>query len=119
MVARILIVEPQNVVAASLQQLLSQLGYEVAGTADGAEEAFCKIAELHPDLVLMDVALENEADGIDAAHRIRSRVDLPIVFVAESLDEKAPDLEVGNPAEYVARTCSKRELHTAVEYAFH
>jgi DNA-binding NarL/FixJ family response regulator len=120
MVARILIVEPQNVVAASLQQLLSQLGYEVAGTADGAEEAFCKIAELRPDLVLMDVALENEADGIDAAHRIRSRVDLPIVFVAETPDDRTPDFrDVGSPAEYVARTCSKRELHTAVEYAFH
>jgi DNA-binding NarL/FixJ family response regulator len=110
--ARILIVEADGVVATDLQQQLSQLGYEVAGIAEDTEQAFEKMTSLRPDLVLMDTALKNGADGLDAAHRIRSRVDLPIVFVAGQ-DEEATS------AEYVPRACSKRELRGAVEFALY
>jgi len=109
--ARILIVEADGVIATDLQQLLSQLGYEVAGVAEDAEQAFEKLNALRPDLVLMDTALKNGSDGLDAAHRIRSRVDLPIVFVADDGEEAS--------AESVPRTCSKRELHGAVEFALY
>ena len=73
-------------VARDLEQRLHKFGYEVADIVDTGEEAVQKAATLHPDLVLMDIRLSGEMDGITAALHIRSAHKTPVVFVTAYAD---------------------------------
>ena len=70
--ARILIVEDESVVAKDIQIRLKGLGYAVCAIASSGEGAIQKAAETHPDLILMDIVLKGDMDGIEAASQIRS-----------------------------------------------
>ena len=65
--ASILIVEDERIVAMDIQNSLENLGYAIVGQADRGEDAVKKTEELHPDLILMDIGLKGEMDGIEAA----------------------------------------------------
>ena len=69
--ASILIVEDEQIVVLDIQNTLENNGFSVAGQADRGEEAVKKAGELHPDLILMDIGLKSEMDGIEAATHIR------------------------------------------------
>ncbi len=84
--ARILITEDEIMVARDLEQRLHKFGYQVADIVDTGEEAVQKAALLHPDLVLMDIRLNGEMDGIAAARQIRSASKTPVVFVTAYAD---------------------------------
>ncbi len=72
---RILIVEDEGIVAADLESTLQKLGYTVVGTAATGEQAVEKAEKTAPDLVLMDIRLKGEMDGIDAAEQITARFE--------------------------------------------
>jgi len=93
----ILVVEDEAVVAEDLQHRLVELGYEVAGWAVSGEDAVRLAEETHPDLVLMDVRIRGELDGIAAARAIRERVDIPLIFVTamDEEEDEARGLELG------------------------
>jgi CheY-like chemotaxis protein len=78
---KILIVEDEYIVQLDLECRLQALGYSVVGLASRGEEAIEKAAELAPDLVLMDVHLAGSMDGIEAAQRIKSVRQIPVVYV--------------------------------------
>src|SRR5439155_17579045 len=82
----ILITEDEIMVARDLEQRLHKLGYQVADIVDTGEDAVQKTASLHPDLVLMDIRLSGEMDGIAAAVQIRSAHKTPVVFVTAHAD---------------------------------
>ena len=115
---RILIVEDQAIVAIDIQTQLESLGYRVVGTAASAAEACRKVASLRPDLVLMDIHLDEAADGIDAAARIRQRHRTPVVFLTAYLDpdtlQRAQQVE---PYGYIVKPFSSRDLHTTIQMA--
>lgn len=67
---QILVVEDEYILAINLQEILESLGYAVVDIADSAEEAIQKAAKLRPNLVLMDICLQSEMDGIQAAEQI-------------------------------------------------
>ena len=68
--AQILVVEDKTIIAKDIQQTLRGLGYDALATAPSGEEAIQKATELKPDLVLMDIRLKGELDGITAAAQI-------------------------------------------------
>lgn len=117
---RILVVEDELVTAKHLQMCLSQLGYEVRSLVRTAAEAVAKVGEELPDLVLMDVVLEGEMDGIDAAREIRSRFDIPIVFLTaysgENIMERAKTIE---PHGYLLKPFRADELRTTIDMALY
>ncbi|MBU4287766.1 MAG: response regulator, partial [Proteobacteria bacterium] len=76
---RILVVEDEGIIAKDIKNILSFLGYSVIGIASSGEEAIEKAMEMHPDLVLMDIVLEGDMDGVKAAEHIRDRFDIPVV----------------------------------------
>jgi two-component system cell cycle sensor histidine kinase/response regulator CckA len=90
MKARILIVEDESIVQLDLQSRLRRLGHTVVGVASRGDEAIAKAAELAPDLVLMDVQIEGEMNGVEAARRIRSEKPVPIVYVTAYADATEP-----------------------------
>jgi CheY-like chemotaxis protein len=83
---RVLIVEDEVFVAMDAEAILTAAGHEVVSTAASADEAVSKTAQLVPDLVLMDIRLLGDRDGIDAAIEIKRRFDVPIIFVTANTD---------------------------------
>ena len=84
---KILVVEDENIVAMDLRASLIALGYEVTDTAGTAREAVDSAQRRKPDLVLMDINLRGETDGIAAADVIRTRLALPVVYLTAFSDE--------------------------------
>ena len=102
---RILVVEDEAVVARDLEQTLVRLGYEVVGVAQFAAEAVGKAAETHPDLVLMDISLQGDKDGVQAAEVIGQRFGTPVVFLTAHTDKATVGFVVANAALGGGQTC--------------
>ncbi len=77
---RILIVEDEKELASNLSEILEILGYEVAGIANNGHDALEFLEKTSVDLVLMDIQIKGDVDGIDLAYQIREKFDLPIIF---------------------------------------
>ena len=78
---KIVIVEDEGLIAADLESRLKSAGYQVPGTADSAQPALKLIRETSPDLVLMDIRLKGEQDGIHVAEVVREQLDIPVVYL--------------------------------------
>src|SRR5205823_3297493 len=84
------------------------------------EEATRIAGESHPDLVLMDIILKGAMDGVEAAERIRSQYDIPIVFLTAHADQNTLDrAKITAPFGYILKPFNERELHTTVEIALY
>ena len=83
---RILVVEDESVIAADLCECLGDMGYQVVGEAASGEEALRKVARHRPDLVLMDIVLDGEMDGITAAECLQREHDVPVIFLTSHAD---------------------------------
>jgi two-component system, cell cycle sensor histidine kinase and response regulator CckA len=86
-VARILIVEDERLIAVDLQRRLTRLGHSVVALAASGKEAIQKALALRPDVVLMDIRLQGDMDGVEAARQIQASVALPVVFMTAYVDE--------------------------------
>ena len=117
---RILVVEDEAVVAADLQQRLTALGYEVTGTAASGREAL-RLAEAQPpDLALMDIKLEGELDGIQAASRLAELFRVPVVYLTAFSDRAFLErAKITEPYGYLLKPFSERELGVWVEIAIY
>lgn len=117
---QILIVDDERVVSLDLQGILAQLDYQVAGIATSGKEAIEKTGDLRPDLVLMDIRLSGEMDGIEAAIQIARQYEIPVVFLtAYSDDETLTRAMKAGPFGYLLKPFEERELHTAIEIALY
>ena len=85
--ARILIVEDERLIAVDLQRRLTRLGYAVVALAASGMEAVQKVLTLHPDVVLMDIRLQGDMDGVEAAQQIHASTAIPVVFMTAYVDE--------------------------------
>jgi CheY-like chemotaxis protein len=85
---KILIVEDEAVIALDIQYTLEKLGYRVPAVVSSGEESIEKASEIHPDLVLMDIKLSGDIDGISAAEQIYNRFRIPVVYLTAYSDEK-------------------------------
>ena len=115
---RILVVEDESVIALDIRRTLGRLGYTVVGVAASGEEAILRAAELRPDLVLMDIHLQGEIDGVEAVERILRSQDVPVVYLTAYAD--SPTLERArrtHPFGYLLKPFEERELSVAVEMA--
>jgi PAS domain S-box-containing protein len=117
---RILIVEDEGIVARDLARTLQRLGYAVPAIASSGDQAIKEAAESQPDLVLMDIKLKGEMDGIQAADRIRARFDVPVVYLTAYADEKTLQrAKITEPFGYVLKPFQETELLSVVEIALH
>ncbi|MBW4473883.1 MAG: response regulator [Stenomitos rutilans HA7619-LM2] len=115
---RILIVEDNYVLAANLQENLESLGYEVLGTATSVKEAIHKVVSLRPSIVLMDIRLEGEQDGIQAAAFIWNQLQIPIIFVTGHSDHSTlARAKTTFPFGYVLKPVKIQALHGAIATA--
>jgi CheY-like chemotaxis protein len=86
--AKILVVEDEAIVAMDIADTLRKLGHEVTATVPSGERAIASIQENRPDLIIMDVGLEGEMDGIQTAEQIRAQFSIPVIYLTAFVDEK-------------------------------
>ncbi|MBE9167283.1 EAL domain-containing protein [Pleurocapsales cyanobacterium LEGE 06147] len=116
----ILVVEDESIIAQDLQTILEDLGYFVPAIADSGELAIQKTAEINPDLILMDIRLLGEMDGIAAAKQISDRFDIPVVYITAHADEVTlRRAKITEPLGYIIKPFEQRELRTTIEIALY
>lgn len=115
---RVLIVEDERLVAEDLRDTLTQQGYDVAGLVATGEKAIDKVAEVEPDVVLMDIHLAGEMDGISAAQEIRNRHGTPVVYLtAFSNDQTLNRARETDAFGFVVKPFQDRAVIAAIEMA--
>ena len=118
--SKILIVEDEAISALDLQSRLQNRGFLVPEIAFTGEEAIRKSAEVRPDLVLMDIMLPGDIDGITAAEQIKSRFDIPVIYVTAYADEATLQrAKITEPFGYIIKPFQERELAIAIEMALY
>jgi PAS domain S-box-containing protein len=118
--SKILIVEDEMIISMEIKQKLRGMGYEVVGQAITGESAILKAGETNPDLVLMDIRLKGEMDGITAAKRIIELYDLPIIFLTAHSDKATLERAIAvSPSGYLLKPFKERELMTNIEMSLH
>jgi CheY-like chemotaxis protein len=114
----VLIVQDELIIARDIRKSLENDGLGVTGQTDSAKAAVKLVRDLHPDLVLMDIGLKGEMDGIEAARQIQTRFDLPVIFLTASADQSTLDrLRQVEPYGYFLKPYRERELVIAIEMA--
>lgn len=117
---RILIVEDQSIVALDIQNRLKGLKYNVAGIASSGAGAIKKAEELKPDLILMDIMLKGDMDGINAAGEIRKRIDIPIIYLTAYADnDTLQRAKITRPFGYLLKPFEEKELYTTIEMSLY
>ena len=117
---QILIVEDERITAMDIKTSLERLGYIVSGTVASGKEAIKKAKENHPDIVLMDIVLEGEMDGIETASVIRTRFDIPVVYLTAYVDERTIErAKTTEPFGCVLKPFNDNDLNSTLEMAFY
>lgn len=115
---RILVVEDEYILAINLRETLESLGYTVIDITDSGEAAIAKAAELHPNLVLMDIRLRGDMDGIQAANQIWRQLQIPIIFVTGHSDQSTVEkASLTSPFGYILKPIRDKELYVAIQTA--
>lgn len=117
---RILLVDDEIIIATQLEERLTQMGYSVVGIASSGPAAVDMAEKLAPDLVLMDIVMPGEPDGIGAARIIREQNGIPFIFLTAHTDQdlirRAKDLE---PLGYIMKPFQEGQITAAIEIALH
>jgi len=116
--SRVMIVEDEALVALHIRRELTKLGYTVVGAASNGEQALKMIEEIFPDVVLMDIHIQGEMDGIETAARIPRYLHIPVIFLTGHSEDttlkRAGDTQAYG---YLIKPFLGRELHATIKMA--
>ena len=114
--ARIMIVEDEAIIAGEIRMIMEKFGYAVTSIADTGQGAIEQAEADRPDLILMDINLKGDMDGIEAAGIIRDRLDIPVIYLTASVEgRKLERAKRTVPAGYVLKPFSEHDLRVALE----
>jgi DNA-binding NarL/FixJ family response regulator len=117
---KIMVVEDEWIVAKEICMDLKDLGYKVCSTASTGDEAIRNVEEDRPDLILMDIVLKGKMDGIEAAERITSQFDIPIIYLtAYTNQEYIERAKQTKPFAYLVKPFRQKELYANIEMVLH
>jgi signal transduction histidine kinase len=115
---RIMLVEDEVIIARDIQRSLEKLGYVVCAAATSGEEAVAAALAVKPDVILMDIMLQGAMDGVDAAREIRTRLDVPVIYLTAFADDKILErAKLTRPYGYIIKPFEDRELRSTIEMA--
>ncbi len=116
--SNILIVEDEIIIAADLKGRLENLGYNIVGISATGNDAIRKTGETHPDLILMDIMLKGDMDGIDTAQKIRDLYDIPVIYLTAYFDDEILNrAKITEPFGYILKPFEDMRIQSAVEMA--
>jgi PAS domain S-box len=118
--SKILIVENEYIISQDIQSSLENMGFEAVSTASTGAEALLKVRDLKPDLILMDIMLDDEMDGIETAEKINTIFDIPLIYVTAYGDETTlKRARLTEPYGFITKPISSEELRASVETALY
>ena len=118
--AQVLIVEDDAIIAMDIESQLKQLGYGVTAKVAYGEKVIEKVKENAPDLVLMDIILKGEMDGIEAAEEIHTQFDIPVIFLTAYADKnRLKRAKLANPYGYILKPFQDKDLEVTIEMALY
>lgn len=118
--ARIMIVEDENIIAEDMKTTLKCYGYEIVAIADSGEKAIIEAENRNPDLILMDIMLNGELDGIETADRIKKKLGIQVIYLtAYSSDSTIMKASKTEPLGYLLKPFDERELHATIQMALY
>ncbi|MBM4240927.1 MAG: response regulator [Euryarchaeota archaeon] len=121
---KIIVVEDERIAAEDIKDGLESLGYTVTAVVSSGKDAIKTAEELQPDLIIMDIRLEGDMDGIEAAEKIRARFGIPVIYLTAYSDEntvqRAKITEpsgfiLKGPLGFIQKPFEESELHSAIE----
>ena len=116
----ILIVEDEIIIAKNIQYMLQGLGYNVCGIEDTGEKTIKKAEEAQPELILMDIKIKGDLNGIQTAQQIQLIYNIPIVFLSAYSDEKTlKEAKMINQFGYITKPFEESELFSTIEMALY
>ncbi|MEH2050695.1 GGDEF domain-containing response regulator [Nostoc sp.] len=117
---KILVVEDEKILASNIRKSLQKLGYSVSEITKSGKEAIKKVAETHPHLVLIDICLAGEIDGVHVADIIQNHFHVPVVYLTECLEYKTLHKnQLSEPFSYIVKPVIERDLYFAIEMALY
>lgn len=117
---RILIVEDEHIVAMGIRRMLKSLGYTVTGVASSGEDAISKAESTFPDIVLMDIMLKGDMDGVEATREIKARLDIPVVYLTAYSDNNILErAKITEPFGYIIKPFDEKDLYSSIEVALY
>ncbi|WP_446385350.1 ATP-binding protein [Coleofasciculus chthonoplastes] len=115
---KILVVEDEKIIAINLKESLESLGYTVPAIAASGEQAIAKATEFRPNLVLMDIWLKGNIDGIEAAQQIWDCLKIPTIYVTGHSDQSTVErVKITAPFGYILKPVKEQALYVAIETA--
>lgn len=116
----VLVVEDESIVSKDIQHSLKKLGYNIVGASATGEKAIELASSERPDVVLMDIMLKGEMNGIEAADRIKKDLSIPIIFLTAYADELTlSKAKITQPYGYILKPFKEIDLHTTIEMAIY
>ena len=116
----VLVVEDESIVSKDIQHSLKKLGYNVVGASATGEMAIELAGTERPDIVLMDIMLKGEMNGIEAAEKIKEKHSIPIIFLTAYADESTlSKAKTTEPYGYILKPFKEIDLHTTIEMAIY
>ncbi|RUT78157.1 PAS domain S-box protein [Ancylomarina longa] len=117
---KILIVEDDNLISTIFRMFLKELGYDLLGIVEDGKEAIRMCEQLNPDIVLMDVHLGGDLDGIQATEIIKTKFDIPVIFLSSDTEESTIQRVINTHSYgYLVKPIDKKELGISIELAFY
>jgi len=117
---KIMVVDDEAVIALRLQQMLTKMGYDVVDVSYSGEDALENARSLRPDLILMDIMIPENLNGITVAEIVKSELDIPVIFLTAFSEEKIINrAKQAEPYGYILKPFQDRELKAAIEIALY
>src|SRR5436190_12853287 len=118
--ARIMIVEDERITAEDIHDILTHLGYVVTAIVSTGADAIREAARTRPDLVMMDIRIKGEMDGIETARDIREQFDIPVIYLTAHADRDTLErAKLAEPLGYLVKPFQEAELQASIEMALH
>ncbi|UKN00565.1 response regulator [Paracrocinitomix mangrovi] len=116
----VLVVEDESIVSKDIQHSLKKLGYNVVGAASTGEKAFELASSEKPDIILMDIMLKGDMNGIDTAQKVKEELQIPVIYLTAYADESTLEkAKVTEPYGYIIKPFKEVDLHTSIEMALY
>lgn len=118
--AKILVVEDEIIIAMEIADHLKSMGYDVLKIVSNGKDAIDSAVNLRPDLILMDIMIQGDIDGIETATKIRSLSDIPVIYLTANADEGTLQrAKISDAFGYLIKPFEERELNTTIEMAMY
>jgi len=117
---KVYVVEDEPLILESIKIIIDEGGYKVCGTSDNVKDAVLEIEKLQPNLILVDVMLNGDLDGIDLINRLKAKNNIPFIFLTSlSDDETLKRVKSTNPFGYIVKPFNENTLLANIELALH